>query len=303
VLVVLAIVAVSLATLAVSWARNRELSRRAVCKKNLSRICTALFTYADDNSDFYPIPHHPAATDDRVGLIDYTQAIGSYRGRADDPNAGNPALVSPAPTKLSTTRGLWMLFRGKLVTRDQFVCPSTQDRPNDEARPEAYWDFGVGDIAGPATPEQVRQGYRQVSYGYQVPYGELGQPRTDVWLIASVADKGAFGAAIEDGAPPPPPFPATLPDSPAAWRPWNSPNHGGHGRGEIQQVLEFEGSVYSSDTPLRGLTDNAYTQQGGRWTGKLRTGFGNPPTPGGRQTPARHTTTPLQTCNDTLIYP
>lgn len=300
---ILLIVAVSLATLAVSWARNRELSRRAVCKKNLSRICTALFTYADDNSDFYPIPHHPAATDDRVGLIDYTQAIGSYRGQADDPNAGNPALVSPAPTKLSTTRGLWMLFRGKLVTRDQFVCPSTQDRPNDEAQAEAYWDFGVGDIAGPATPEQVRQGYRQVSYGYQVPYGKHGQPRTDVYLIASVADKGPFGAVIENGAPPPPPFPATLPDSPAAWRPWNSPNHGGPGRGEIQQVLEFEGSVSTWSVPLVGRDDNQYTQQGGQWAGKLMASFGNAPTPGGKQTPAPGKPMPFPMCTDTLIYP
>lgn len=273
---------------------------------NVRDIGSALGRYCMDNNDLFPVAAHPEATDPRVGLVEYTQAIGSYRGRADDPMAGNTALMSPLPTKLSTTRSLWILFREKRIRREQFICPSTQDRPNDEPQAANYWDFGVGDIAGEATPEQSRQGYHQVSYGYQVPYGKHARASLDSDHNVIVADKGPFGVAIEDGAPAPPPFSASAESPDDTWRPWNSPNHGGPGRGESQ--FGFTSAMLGGgfSTPSKGMLgyENCYTRQSGDWSRIEDRIWGDPPTPGARYTPcASPTDRSLPFDGDVLIYP
>lgn len=306
VLIVLAIVAMSAVVLTVSSARNRELSRQEVCRKNLSDIGIALEGYSQPPYQMYPIAAHPNAVDDRVGQVEYTQAIGSYRGRADDPKAGDTALMSPLPTKLSTTRSLWILHRYGWITRERFVCPSTQDRPNDEPQANKYWDFGVGDITGPATPEQSRQGYRQISYGYQVPYGKHAKPSSLLDHNFMVADKGPYGAAIEMGEPAPPPFSLLPGSSSNQWRPWNSPNHGGPGRGEVQFCYSSSAGVEGWHAPFSGsiLDDNLYTRQSGDWSRLEDRYWGDPPAPGARYTPCsnpKDTMFPYD--GDVLVYP
>jgi hypothetical protein len=275
-------------------ARLREQSKRSACVDNLKGMGTGFYTFANESSDDWPI-----LADHQVGRspprdVDYVGAIGSYRGKANDPAAGDVLELDTLPSRLSTTRGLWVLIRRQINTQRDFICPSTNDQANTDASHQAYWDFGVGDITGPATPEQVRQAWNQVSYGYQVPFGKYGQPNLDCDLhMVMAADKGPFGAALDGGLPNPPPITAHGAFPPENWRPWNSPNHGGQGRGEGQNVLFADAHVDWVATPLAGVRkDNIYTQQSG---GELGTIQGNRPTGGGKQTPASDT--------DTLIYP
>jgi hypothetical protein len=164
-----------------------------------------------------------------------------------------------------------------------------------DASPRAYWDFGVGDITGPANPGQVRQGWNQVSYGYQVPFGKHGRPSSDCDLgMALAADKGPFGAALDAGLPAPRPINVNDKSSSDQWQLWNSPNHGGQGRGRGQNVLYADAHVDWASKPIVGVgSDNIYTQWSG--TEDLARIRGNSPTVGGKQTPAGAT--------DTLIYP
>jgi prepilin-type processing-associated H-X9-DG protein len=183
----------------------------------------------------------------------------------------------------------------QISTPKSLVCPSSEDQPNMDVSPQAYWDFGVGDITGPANPGQVRQGWNQVSYGYQVPFGKHGRPSSDCDLrMPLAADKGPFGAALDAGLPNPPLITGHTFASPEQWRPWNSPNHGGQGRGEGQNVLFADGHVDWASKPIVGVgNDNIYTQWSG--TEELARVQGNRPTAGGKQTPAGNT--------DALIYP
>ncbi|MHC4800036.1 MAG: prepilin-type N-terminal cleavage/methylation domain-containing protein, partial [Planctomycetota bacterium] len=238
VVIVLIVIAVLSTLLTFALLREREMARRVACARNLSDIGRACYTYADENRDMLPVAAHTPATQDTVGLVDYTRAIGSYRGRADDKEAGNTALMAPPPSKLSTTRNLWILDRiirharykpGFKLTTRTFICPSSNDKPIDQNHSDAdsdiYWDFGSGDITGPATREQARQGWSQISYGYAIPYGKHAQPSADWDKNSWVADKGPYGAAIEAGLPAPPPIPDPIPRRARDWRPWNSPNH------------------------------------------------------------------------------
>ncbi len=275
-----------------SLARARELSKRSVCAANLKGIGGSLAFYAGENSNQWPSPYDSEAKLTPPGGVDYVGAISSHRGRASDPNSGDITRMQTIPDRVSTTRCLWALIRAQMSIQISFICPSANDLCNSDEWPQHYWDFGVGDITGPATSEQVRQGWSQVSYGYQVPFGKSGKPspRANTPLMA---DKGPFGAALDAGLPAPPQINANDKSSAKQWRPWNSPNHGGQGGGEGQNVLYADGHVDWVATPLAGVRkDNIYTQQSGGELGEVQ---GNRPAPGLKLTPAGDA--------DTLIYP
>jgi competence protein ComGC len=305
-LVLIIVIALCIILLILTLARRQELIRRVQCGKNLNMIVTACWMYAGDNQDDFPVAAHPEPLDDLTAGVDYTRAIGSYRGRADNPSAGNIASMQQNPTKLSTTRSLWLLVRSKHIEPKSFICPSTQDRPNTDTHPAAYWDFGVGDITGPATPEQVRQGYSQISYGYEVSFGKHGKPNMDHDRNIVLAEKGPFGAAIETSIPAPPPFPTgtfTSFTQVGNWRPWNSPNHGGDGQHQYAPIGFVEWNPYPISIAL--ISDNIYT----RWSANRRlpntnTILGQPPTLSGKETPSWDpTVTSYVPDQDTLIYP
>lgn len=283
--------------LILTLARIHELSRRSVCAANFKGMGSAFYRYANENSGMWPIPPHIPSDSGTVGMVDYTQAIGSYRGKAGNPTAGDVSTMDPLPSKLSTTRGLWTLFRYDLILPQLLICPSSGATPNTDTNPQNYWDFGQGDITGSATVAQAHQGWQQVSYGYQVPFGRHGQPSLDCESsMILAADKGPYGAAIEAGEPMPGPITAMHQSSPDAWRPWNSPNHGGQGKGEGQNVLFADGHVEWRNTPAADIqNDNIYTQWSGKGLTEKECTIGNPPTLGGKQTPVSNT--------DSLIYP
>lgn len=250
---------------------------RVACASNLMGIGLGLASYAAANNDTWPIPDHLAAIKDEIGRVRYAPGkIGSHRGQADKAAAGE---TNGQDTEMSTTRSLWTLVRSGDEPK-RSICPSSPtDQPNTEDNPQSFWDF---------------RNYREVSYGYQVPFGKHGRPGPNVDPdMALVADKGPYGAVLESGQPNPAIASPTASDSPDNWRA-NSPNHFGEG----QNVMFNDGHVEFFTTPLAGVDlDNIYTRwasaNAGRNMNELSRVRGTPPT--GIETPWAAT--------DSLIYP
>jgi len=275
-------------------------SCRTVCAANMKGIGTGMYTYAYDNNDHWPIAHpFPEPTQDETGAVEYVGVMGKddpTRGRADDENYGNPQRFlddnGKLPVKLSNTRSLWVLIRTGASAPLCFICPSSDDYTNEEDNPQNYWDFGYGDENKEADGESP---WTQCSYGYQIPWGKVGQPSSDrLQDMPLAADKGPFSGAHEAGLAYPGPPAADQTSSPDDWSPWNSPNHGGEG----QVVLFADGHAEFLNKPIAGIkNDNIYTRwssaDGGSDENSLMRIQGTPPTK--NETPWSNT--------DTLIYP
>lgn len=270
-LVVVAIIALLISILLPSLARARELSKRTVCAANLKGTGNGFATYAVANNDDWPIPAHRPATavDGTTTLVTFAGQTGVKRGQTNNSDLGRTLGGANGSTAVSTTRAFWELIRAGASSPKSFVCPSSEDQPNGEDNPQDFWDFGLGNsttegtIPGGGSPA-ASTGYKQVSYGYQVPFGKNGRPSPNVDQdMALVADKGPYGGVIEnlktDNGPP-----ATVLTSASApddWKRWNSPNHGGHGDGEGQNVMYNDAHVDFVMTPLAGAgKDNIYTR-------------------------------------------
>lgn len=249
-----------------------------VCAANLKGTGNGFASYAIANNDCWPIPTHMPAVADEIGRVTYAPGkIGANRGTANQPDAGE---TTTEDAEMSTTRVFWRLIRMGASSPKSFICPDSDDQPNDEENPQDFWDF---------------RKYSEVSYGYQIPFGKMGNPGPNVDQdMVLVADKGPYGAALEAGKQHPGAPKMTSKDGPDDWRPWNSPNHGGEG----QNVLYNDGHVDYVMTPLAGWKkDNIYT----RWSradadtdaNELARVQGTPPT--GIETPWSNT--------DSFIYP
>jgi hypothetical protein len=258
--------------------RSHSLSPRAACAANLSGIGKGLYTYATENSDLFPIAAHAPAEGDEVGRVKYAPGmIGTHRGREGEPKSGE---TTEKDTEMSTTRNLWSLVRVGSHSPRSMICPCSTDQADDEDTPADYWDF---------------RAWKEVSYGYQVPYGKRGRPSSECdQRMPLVADKGPYGAALEgERASPGPPNLAST-SSPKDWMSWNSPNHAGEG----QMVLFADSHAEFMQTPICGAkNDNIYTRwsaaDGGGTSSLLPRVQGTPPT--GTETPWSDT--------DSLIYP
>ncbi|MCH7995720.1 MAG: prepilin-type N-terminal cleavage/methylation domain-containing protein, partial [Planctomycetes bacterium] len=252
-LVVIAIIALLISILLPSLSRARELSKRLVCQSNTKGIGTSCKIYANDNSEKWPIPPF-----DRTVASDNSQGI-DYFGVSDDDEepligcaTGGGGVAyrrwqesfsksTLASTKLSVTRAFWMLVRKGDVTVQQFICPSSGDRPDATQNVAIYYDFASWNF---------------ISYGYQVPFGPRDTaPRegADNRQIL-MADKGPW--YCQEGAPQweaKQGLEITLDDSPELWKPFNSPNHGGRDNGEGQNCLFADGHASFMRTPAVGI--------------------------------------------------
>ncbi len=256
-LLVTAAVAVVLLSLAVpTLSRARELSKRSVCGVNLAGIGAAAKVFAASNKEQWMVPPFKRGAIDNGG-IDYVND--SHPG--EDPGdvgfdryypSTSETLLCPycGSTEMSVTRAYWMLVRSGDVTVKQFICPSSlDDSPDPTGEIDHYYDF---------------MGYRNISYGYQVPFGpQETQPREGAdHRKVFAADKGPFYAptnpqwdtAGEDGGR------IDLDDPPKNWRPFNSPNHGGYANSDGQNALFSDGHVSFVRIPAVGVDDdNIYT--------------------------------------------
>jgi len=281
-LVVVAIIALLISILLPSLARARELAKRTTCAANMSGIGKGLHTYSNDNNQGMPVSNAAKPVNGSVptGAVTYVREIGSKRGVAGNPAAGEIVTIGTATT-ISTVRNLWTLVRASGSTAASFICPSSDDQKNDEDNPQDYWDFGKGDSTAEGTLGNQQTvtglpayqfGWNQCSYGYQVPYGTYGKPSAEGdQRMVLAADKGPWSAFAEGGKTPDPNASGSVPiltnmtstSSPDDWRKFNSPNHGGFGDGEGQNVLFADSHAEWANRPTVGPgIDNIYTQWG-----------------------------------------
>ena len=268
-LVVVAIIALLISILLPSLSRARELSKRLVCGANLKGLGTAFKIYANDYYEQWPVvPFDHDQIGDKEG-IRYVGEI-HEKGTSMTPTLERETISETEneneyegpSTALSTTRCFWMFIRNGDVTQKQFICPSSDDLPDDTNEIDRYYDF---------------KGLTRVSYGYQVPFGPVdtrASENSDTRLVVA-ADKGPFSAYNLAN---PPGYPEDYDDyddntSPNDWKSVNSPNHGGEGSGEGQNLLFADGHVEFVRKPIVGIDqDNVYAYMTGsenldRWIG------------------------------------
>ena len=287
-LVVVAIIALLISILLPSLARARELSKRTVCAANMKGIATGFYTYAGESEDDWPIVPHvkPTGVTRGIGAVTYVKQI----------NAGVVlpiARTDPLPTAVSTTACLWMLVREGMSSPKSFFCPSSNDDPLDVDDP--LW---LDPAINPPVPRNDFEGYNNVSYGYQVPFGNHGRPSSNRDArMPLAADKGPYSFAAETGdIAPSYPSGFNIAASPDEWRPFNSPNHGGDGNGEGQVIMFADSHAEFMYKPIEGIgDDNIYTRWSGAGITKDIRALGTPPTIGGKLTPYGNT--------DSLLYP
>ena len=242
--------------------RARELSKRMVCAVNLKALGGASAVYADAHKGEWMTPPYRRESARSPG-IEYlcdgnnsydTVCVGFERHRPSysetfaDPFGGTPAVT--------TTRAFWMLVRSESVSVKQFVCPSSLNDVSDPMpQVDLYYDFAE---------------YRNISYGYRVPFGPPDtQPRSgaDNGLVFA-ADKGPFyrDVILDPYTLGPGYSPLQESHAPHYWSPMNSPNHGGQGNGEGQNALHADGHVVFYRKPIAGIDgDNIYTLMLDQW--------------------------------------
>lgn len=264
-LVVIAIIALLISILLPSLSRARELSKRLVCGSNTKGIGTSAKIYANENQEKWMIPAYKRAAVDNQG-IDYTNAgqiesnndtgaVGNQRNfQSQSETAGAPGAGSLG---VSVTRAYWMMVRSGDITVKQFVCPSAGDVEDPTEDLDLYYDF---------------QGYRNISYGYQVPFGPKDtQPREGIdnrQVLA--ADKSPFYVSSPVTWENSRRTPLLIEDSPKEWQPYNSGNHGGNKNGEGQNCLYGDGHASFNRLPAVGIdSDNIYTVMRNDWQDPL----------------------------------
>ncbi|MFO0840131.1 MAG: hypothetical protein U1D55_16610 [Phycisphaerae bacterium] len=272
------LLALAISILLPSLSRARELAKRAVCASNLRGIAQGALIYANDNVECFP-QHYFEATPDGLAArpthgVDWVGSMGSQAGL----KISQQTSKSVSPKRSHPSRSLFLLIISGSVGPNLFICPSTADLADNLRNYGPDAGDKRDDAAGlPGVSRFDFPGYDRLSYGYQLPFGPLAQPRAalDARMVIA-ADKGPYyqrgpaGLAgtktVTDSRSPrnPPDEWASLSakelrdKGPGAWRTYNSPNHDGEG----QNVVFVDGHVDFGKTPLLGLNhDNVFTVQ------------------------------------------
>ncbi len=297
-LVVVAIIALLIAILLPSLATAREAAKRTVCGQNVKGISTSCKTYAQDNHNWWPTvgsfrrnPAIPIPPNYANAFL----AMGGTDALPRDQESVEimgPVGVGPPPAiqgDVSVSRALWVLIRRGDVEAGSFICPSSQDVVDPTSDILRMYDFkGYGYLSyGYQVPFYIeynqcrpRQAIgvdpRMVFIGDKNP-GMARHTREAVeFSDGTPSEIVAFnstyvGPSPGDGGTPlqdlPPADAATDPDGLAAenltleeLKPFNSPNHGGRGQGQGQNVGRADSSVQFVKTPLAGVDrDNVYS--------------------------------------------
>ncbi|MCK4657940.1 MAG: prepilin-type N-terminal cleavage/methylation domain-containing protein [Phycisphaerae bacterium] len=306
-LVVVAIIALLISILLPSLSKARELSKRLVCASNLSGLGKSCKIYSSpmiNPEEVWPVPafNTKAIAAEgidygfRIGLGWDPTVYGTGEGQ-DDPDAQTPS--DNKATKLSPTRALWMLVRAGDVQVKQLICPSSGESPDPAREVDRHYDFAS---------------YGNISYGYQVPFGPNDtRPSENLdSRMGMIADKGPYYTETRpNNGMPGDTEELTAASSPNDWRGFNSPNHGGRGAGEGQNVLFQDGHATFERKPIVGVDDdNIYTKmvdqdnlalpEGRMWGAWVGPGEANNWFPGEE---AFGDETSNYASTDTLIYP
>jgi prepilin-type N-terminal cleavage/methylation domain-containing protein len=305
-LVVVAIIALLISILLPSISRAKELAQRAVCAANLRGIGQGFYIYANDNREWFPhsLYQEPLAATDNEISVEYVEQMGvryDLRTEIDQ---------EPLWDKVPVSRSLFLLVIGGQCTSGQFICPSSGET-EDVMRNR----IGGEDVAAqPGINRFDFRGYPNLSYGYQMPFGRMAKPHTNMDTRMPIgSDKGPY---FQSGDMDPtthhtPDMARTTAEPPDfdgetdmeqllripndRWRQYNSRNHNAEG----QQVLFLDGHVSFWSKPTAGVNnDNIFTIQG--TDGAPGYEFSHSYL---GSSPAMHTTLGPLTATDTVIIP
>ena len=176
-LVVIAIIALLVAILLPSLNRAKELARRTACAANLSAIGKGMGMYStevENPAGLYPIAAGTISLPDAMGAPKWTgKTDGTFRFK--EPEVGDDTSV---------TASQFMLIKQELATVKMFICPSTDNTAD---------DFTV--VAGNQVVK-IELKYlfdfkdrNQISYSFQMPYGQYLPGANSIPGVALAADK------------------------------------------------------------------------------------------------------------------
>ncbi len=341
-LVVVAIIALLIAILLPSLSRAREAAKRTVCGQNVNGILGSCNVYARDNENWWPTVGSWHDVSDNPATPGDTGFLTSMGGTSALPRDRESVQLyaqssEPQATQVSPSRALWLLVRRGDMTAGGFTCPSSSDDvvdPTSDIR--RMYDFkGYGYLSyGYQMPFftiynqcRPRQGInvdpRHVFLGDKSPGMTQGTTETvefdDGTDSEIIAFNSTFVGSDDNGETPLQDVPPAnssgagglaAPElTPEDLKPFNSPNHGGRGDGQGQNVGRADGSVEFVKKPLAGIDgDNVYSmanpRASARYPFKIATGIypgtsdENTGCPGYRGVlPSRHSST------DTVLIP
>ncbi len=299
-LVVVAIIALLIAILLPSLAKAREASKRTVCGQNVKGILGACNVYARDNENWWPtvgswhdVKGPPTGQPDSPGDSEFENFLTSMGGTSAlprDRESFHLYAEDPQPQALhvSPSRALWLLVRRGDMAADSFKCPSSSEDVVDptsdirrmyDFKGYNYLSYGYQmpffTIYNQCRPRQgIDVDPRHVFLGDKNP----GMTRsttatvefsdgTDSEILAfnsTFVGPGGDGGTKLQSIPPANDAQAGglgAPElTPEDLKPFNSPNHGGRGDGEGQNVGRADSSVDFVRKPLAGIDgDNIYS--------------------------------------------
>ena len=278
-LVVVAIIALLISILLPSLSRARELAKRAVCSANLRGIGQGAHIYANDNQEWFPhsLYKEPTNVTENQHSVEFIGNLSKYYWqRTIDPNNPGGEQSNSVWDKVHVSRSLFLLVIGGQCTTKQFVCSSSGES-EDTLRNKS----GTTETAAqPGVNRFDFRGYQNLSYGYQMPFGNKGKPREGMDpRMPLAADKGPyFEAGNTDSsagntvdarrtAAQAPQFGVNdadllkIPND--RWRPYNSRNHNSEG----QNIVFVDGHVDFLKKASGGVNnDNIYTMQDNTYT-------------------------------------
>jgi prepilin-type N-terminal cleavage/methylation domain-containing protein len=291
-LVVIAIIALLIAILLPSLAKARESAKRTVCGQNVKGILGSCKVYAQDNENWWPTVGSWHDVSDNPATPDDTGFLTSMGGTSALPRDRESVQLyaqssEPQATQVSPSRALWLLVRRGDMIADGFKCPSSSDDvvdPTSDVR--SMYDFkGYGYLSyGYQMPFftihnecRPRQGIdvdpRHVFLGDKSPGMIRSSTKTvefdDGTDSEIIAFNSTFVGPDGDGETPLQDIPPAnssngglaAPElTPEDLKPFNSPNHGGRGDGQGQNVGRADLSVDFVRKPLAGIDgDNIYS--------------------------------------------
>lgn len=282
-LVVVAIIALLISILLPSLSRARELSRRTVCAANVRGIGQGCKIYANENEESWPLVAFAPPQNTSDEGVTYLEQMG--KSACDESNTSSSSV--------SVSRNLWLLVREGRVTTKLFKCPSSDDSIDSTENISLFYDFrGYGWLSygyqvpypnpGDARPSE-NSDTLMVMVADKGPWSTAGSQIGDVGQCTQqgAQDEANFRQSQRVDAFAQERWTNILQDSeygqmrnqqsqgqgtscftlPADdYRQWNSPNHGGLGEGEGQNVLRIDLSATFVQKPTVGVDDdNIYT--------------------------------------------